>query len=79
MDREAVRDGILDAVYVIALAGGVAYVLFEYVLTRDNLFWVLGFLPAPIRENPWTALFWAVVVLGLIGQAIEKIREMRRP
>lgn len=74
MDREAVRDGILDAVYVIALAGGVGY-----VLTRDNLFWVLGFLPAPIRENPWTALFWAVVVLGLIGQAIEKIREMRRP
>ena len=74
MDREAVRDGILDAVYLIALAGGAGYVLFKYVFTRDILFWLLGFLPVPIREHPFGALLGALLILGLVREVIGKIR-----
>ena len=75
MDREAVRDGILDAVYLIALAGGAGYVLFKYVFTRDILFWLLGFLPVPIASIhlghflvPSLPLVWSGKRLRKYGQ-----------
>lgn len=85
MNRESVRDGILEAVYLLAVAYGVGHVLFTYVFTSDLLNWlkesgrsVWGFMPAPVRKGPLGSFLAVLLVGGYTYAVIEKVQSMRR-